>query len=272
MAAGVEACRAAAKGGADLALFPEMWSIGYRLPQTSGEEVERFLAKAVPENGTFTQCFANLAAETGMAIGITYLERAGEAVRNSLALYDRHGRKVLTYSKVHTCEWGVEGLFERGQRFTVAQLDTREGAVNVGAMICFDREFPESARVLMLQGAELILVPNACQMDIHRMSQLKGRAYENMTAVALTNYPRPFENGHSVLLSGMAYAADESILDMVLTECGEDETVALADLDLKALRQYREREVWGNAFRRPDLYSDLVSRDVKPPFMRQRSR
>ncbi len=51
-------------------------------------------------------------------------------------------------------------------------------------MICFDREFPESARILMLKGAELILVPNACPMEINRLSQLRGRAFENMIAVA----------------------------------------------------------------------------------------
>lgn len=55
-------------------------------------------------------------------------------------------------------------------------------------MICYDREFPESARVLMLKGAELILVPNACPIDPARFHQLAARAYENMTGVAMANY------------------------------------------------------------------------------------
>ena len=45
------------------------------------------------------------------------------------------------------------------------------GEVKVGAMICYDREFPESARIMMLKGAELILVPNACPMEINRLSR-----------------------------------------------------------------------------------------------------
>lgn len=74
-------------------------------------------------------------------------------------------------------------------------------------MICYDREFPESARLLMLKDAELILVPNACPMEINRLSQLRARAYENMTAVATCNYPAtvPDCNGGSSVFDGVAY-------------------------------------------------------------------
>lgn len=71
-----------------------------------------------------------------------------------------------------------------GEGFYVSQLDTEKGRIKVGAMICYDREFPESARILMLKGAELILVPNACPMEINRHSQLRTIAFENMTAIA----------------------------------------------------------------------------------------
>ena len=90
-------------------------------------------------------------------------------------------------------------------------LDTACGTVQVGAMICFDREFPESARILMLKGAELILVPNACPMEINRLSQLRGRAYENMLAIATCNYPEtvPDCNGGSSVFDGVAYLPEE---------------------------------------------------------------
>lgn len=55
-------------------------------------------------------------------------------------------------------------------------------------MICYDREFPESARILMLKGAEIILVPNACDMKPGRINQLSTRAFENMVGLAMTNY------------------------------------------------------------------------------------
>ena len=95
----------------------------------------------------------------------------------------RDGRCLLTYHKVHTCSFSLEALMEPGDRFATANFD----GVKMGVMICFDREFPESARELMLQGAELILVPNACPMDPARLAQLSTRAFENMTIMAMAN-------------------------------------------------------------------------------------
>ena len=123
-----------------------------------------------------------------MAIAVTYLERQDQAPRNTVTVFDRFGREALTYAKVHTCDFGDEKKLGRGDRFPVAQLDTAAGPVQVGAMICYDREFPESARLLMLAGAEIILVPNACPMELNRLTQLRARAFENMVGVATANY------------------------------------------------------------------------------------
>jgi predicted amidohydrolase len=123
-----------------------------------------------------------------MAIAITYLERWPEAPRNTVLLIDRFGRPVLKYAKVHTCDFSVEALLTPGTDFPVCTLDTESGTVHVGAMICYDREFPESARILMLNGAEIILVPNACDMNEIRLRQLSVRAFENMVGVAMANY------------------------------------------------------------------------------------
>ena len=109
-----------------------------------------------------------------MAIGITLLERFPGGPRNTLVLFDRFGRRALTYAKVHTCDFDAERALTPGEGFRVTDLDTPAGLVKVGAMICFDREFPESARILMLKGAELILTPNACPMEINRLAQLRG--------------------------------------------------------------------------------------------------
>ena len=52
-----------------------------------------------------------------------------------------------------------------GEAFDVCALEGSDGQVQVGAMICADREFPEAATALMLNGAELVVVPNACTWD-----------------------------------------------------------------------------------------------------------
>jgi len=95
-------------------------------------------------------------------------------------------------------------------------------------MICYDREFPESARILMLKGAEIILVPNACPMEINRVSQLRARAYENMVGIATVNYPEgvPDCNGHSTAFDGIAYRPDESgSRDTLIIEAVEREGI-----------------------------------------------
>jgi len=136
-------------------------------------------------------------------------------------------------------------------------------------MICFDREFPESARMLMLQGAELILTPNACTLDHHRLIQFRTRAYENMVGVAMTNYAAPQNNGHSVAFDAVAYPVpDGEPRDTLIVEAGEGEDVYLAAFDMDNIRAYRQREVWGNAFRRPRLYAMLTASEVEPPFVR----
>jgi predicted amidohydrolase len=139
-------------------------------------------------------------------------------------------------------------------------------------MICYDREFPETARILMLQGVELILVPNACEMEENRTGQLRARAYENMVGVALTNYAATPHFGHSVAFDGMAFTADGQSRDTTLVRAGEDEGVYIATFNLENLREYRAREKWGNAFRRPRYYHPLISPQVEPPFVRPEAR
>lgn len=266
---GLEYCRKAGRMGADIVLFPEMWSNGYRICDRPPEE---WIAEAIPAESGFVNSFGALAKELRAAIGVTFLERHEGGPRNSLVLFDRYGERKLTYAKVHTCDFGAERALCPGQNFFVTTLDTSCGEVKVGAMICYDREFPESARILMLKGAELILVPNACPMEINRLSQLRARAYENMVDIATCNYPAcvPDCNGGSSVFDGVAYLSEmEGSRDTCILQAGGEEGIFMAELDLERLREYREREVHGNAYRRPRKYSLLVDPKVDPPFIRE---
>ena len=144
----------------------------------------------------------------------------------------------------------------------MTELDLGDVTVKVGAMICFDREFPESARLLMLQGAELVLAPNACPMEINRLAALRTRAYENKMAVATCNYPagQPDCNGHSSLFDGIAWLGEDApARDMCVFQAPEEEGIYIAELDLDLLRGYREHEVMGDRYRRPETYGLLAA-------------
>ncbi|HEX2950468.1 MAG TPA: carbon-nitrogen hydrolase family protein [Armatimonadota bacterium] len=263
---GDDYCRRAARAGADIVLFPEMWNIGYMFPDQHLSE-RQWLAQAIDVGSPYFQHFRTLAKELNVAIAMTYLQQWSPRPRNAVSLIDRHGSIVLTYAKVHTCEFGAEAALTPGSDFPVAELDTAQGIVRVGAMICYDREFPESARMLMLNGAELILVPNACEMEDNRLMQLRTRAYENMLGIALANYAAPEENGHSVAFDGMAFA-DGASRDHMILQAGETEGKYLATFNLDRMRAYRENETWGNAYRRPRCYAALLDETVAPPFVR----
>lgn len=250
---GAAACRRAAEQGAEIALFPEMWSVGY----ANGFDP----ARAEPVDGPFVSRFRDLAAELGLAIGVTWLERwRGQAApRNSFALFDATGAFVLHYSKVHLAPWGPpDAACAPGAAFPVAALATREGPVAVGAMICFDREFPEAARVLALGGAELILVPNACKLDDPaspfrdvRLAQFRARAFENGVAVAMANYAAPEHDGRSC-----AYLPDGT----EIVRAGTAEDVVFAGIDLARVRRFRREEEGRVHARRPERYGAITRR------------
>ena len=257
--AGIEACRKAKAKGADIALFPEMWSSGYRIPQ----DAQSLNALALSQDSPFLASFRALAAELEMAIGITFLEAHTPRPLNSILVFDRHGKEVLHYSKVHTCAFEDERVLCGGDDFYVADLDCAGGTVKIGSMICFDREFPESARILMLKGAELILAPNACPMEINRLSALRTRAYENMLAVATCNYPegQPDCNGHSTLFDGVPWLPEEpGVRDMCVLEAPGNPGVYIAALDLDQLRRHRKNDVMGDPYRRPEVYGILLKK------------
>ena len=115
---GVEACQKAKDMGADIALFPEMWSNGYRIYDRPAEE---WMREAISAD---------------MAVGITLLEQYPGGPRNTLVLYDWNGQRMFTYAKVHTCDFSVERNLTPGEEFFVADLETEAGNVKVGAMIC----------------------------------------------------------------------------------------------------------------------------------------
>jgi predicted amidohydrolase len=233
---GLMALRAAKKNGADLALFPEMWQVGYE-PEWMQKR------HAISLEAEFIIAFKDEARDLGLAIAITYLGFGKKRPTNNLAIIDATGDIILDYAKVCICDFegGLERGLEPGTEFKVATLHTIAGAVEVGAMICLDREFPESARALAIKGAELIVTANAGSLysdpivrDV-RLQQFRSRAFENMVGVAIANYPRPKQDGHSA-----AFNVD----GCPLVIADEAEGIFFATFNIDAIRAWRCNEPW----------------------------
>ncbi len=126
---GARACALAKEKGADIALFPEMWSCGYRI---YGRPAAQWQAEAISLDSPFVPSFVHLAASLEMAIGVTLLESTIQP-RNTLVLFDRTGARKLVYAKVHTCDFGAEHYLTPGDDFSSAELDTAAAVPGKGS-------------------------------------------------------------------------------------------------------------------------------------------
>ncbi len=273
---GIQYIKEAKVLGADLVLFPEMWSHSYSPPfkgafdnpYDPAHETERksWLNSAISQHDDYLKEFGRAAKENQIGVLITSLSKGNIKPRNSAYLIDRNGEMILNYDKVHTCDFSLEGLLESGEQFKVCEFD----GIKLGIMICYDREFPESARILMLQGAEIILVPNACDMNPARLNQLSTRAFENMVGVAMANYPG--ENwGHSCAFGPIVFDDEGQYVDNTLLMADDKtEDIYLVEFDMDTIRDFRQAETWGNAYRKVKTYHQLLDKTVNEPFIRKR--
>ena len=270
----VQYIQEASSRGADLVLFPEMWSNGYAPPFAGAfdcpthpafeRERREWFENAVAIESDYVDAIRKTAARYRVGVCATFLSKSGEKFQNTAIIIDRSGKILLNYAKVHTCDFSLEKLLQHGSEFKVCEFE----GVQLGVMICYDREFPESARVLMLKGAEIILVPNACDMNPARVNQLSARAFENMVGIAMANYPGKGWGG-SCAFSPIVFDEEGNYQDNTIVSADDtSEDILIAEFDMDKIRAYREHETWGNAYRKPAAYSDLIRFEVKKPFIR----
>lgn len=263
IAVAADTCRQARAGGADIIVFPELWQTGYGPCPEAEPEREAWLAQAEPADGPYVTAFCRIAARHQLAVVTGFLRRAGTGPRNSAAVIDAAGAIVLLHDKVHLCDFTWEQHLEPGEGFDTAAVATRSGRIQLGVMTCFDREFPESARELTLAGAELVVVPNACLICDDTLGQLRSRAFENMIAVAMANYPLPDMNGRSCVFDGIAVEAGRPRDHQIFVADGRP-GLHLVDLDLPRIRRYRAEGIWQSSRRRPAAYRRLAGNNLMP--------
>ena len=247
----------AAEERADFVLFPELvLSAGYTLG-------ERFRTVAEPIPGPSTEAVAKLAREKGLNIIIGIAEKTERGhLYDSAVFIDKEGQIAGVYRKSHIYP-PTESIFERGKELPVFQTEFGP----VGILICYDLEFPETARILALQGAEIIFdlvadwpegVPGLPErvFDI----SFRSRALENRIVVAVSN-----RVGNDPDLKSYFYGLSRIIGTQgeILASADQNERMILAEVDLE--QASRERATY-NYFqnRRPELYKMLEQKGKGP--------
>ena len=245
--------REAAALGAQVALTPEVALTGF-----VGGEAERRMAEPIP--GPSTDRFAELARELGVYVLLGLSELRDGDVLNATAVISRTGDLMGVMRKVHINKFETGGGWRNGSAFPVWSIQTDSGVMTAGVMICYDREVPEAARILMLKGADLVFNPLACgcpTVDIHRCL-LRTRAFENEAFILVVNHAAPRQNGHSLFID---FRGD------IVGELGEAEGLLMCEADLDALGGHRAKGIYGPHHRRPDLYGLLTdpAGQIHPP-------
>lgn len=252
----IVAMKEASENHADILLLPECFVTGYDLPMT--------YEKCVADDDISIIKICENAKKYQIGVVLTAFTKGKKQPQNSAFVIDKLGNILMKYSKVHTCDFADERTVESGSEFKVCELE----GIQLGIMICYDREYPESARILMLKGAEVILVPNDCGSMQPRIKALSTRAYENMVAVAMAN-PNGENAGCSCAYSPICWDRNGNCVDnTVLLADANTEGIFYAEFDMEAIREYRSREMLGNTFRKVDAYSQLLSKEIKKPFIR----
>ncbi len=251
--------REAAAGGASVVVLPELFEGPY-FPKTKDEGL-RDRARPAADH-PMIKAMSRVAAECSVVLPLSFFEREGRRCFNTVATIDADGSCLGLYRKTHIPEGpGYEEsfYFDPGPNAPVA-LATKY--MKLGVSICWDQWYPECARLLALDGAELIVYPSAIGSEPGRAGVdtkdpwrrvMTGHAVANSIPVAAANRTGN-ENGQTFY--GHSFICDHR--GAVLAELGPDEEgVALAELDLDEIVEYRD---WFGLLRgrRPELYSGLA--------------
>lgn len=262
--------REAASNGANLILLPELFErpyfcqekrydyYDYALPLTENPAIRRFQA---------------VAGELGVVIPVSFYERDVQRLFNSIAMIDADGSILGVYRKTHIPD---DHFYQEKFYFTPGDTgfkvwDTRFGKIGVG--ICWDQWFPEAARCMALDGAELLFYPTAigsepvleCDSMPHWQRCMQGHAAANLVPVIAANRigtetvtpdSENQQQSSSLTFYGSSFIADNT---GALVECADrtSDTVLLHTFDLDELRDMRLS--WG-VFRdrRPEMYGRIA--------------
>lgn len=235
---------------ADLLVLPELFTSGYFFHSRADL---RSVAEPIPE-GPSTQALMSWASETGTTLVAGLAEQEGEHLYNSSVLVRPDGR-VETYRKVHLF-YEETRLFTPGDLgFPVFDVTTRDGTTyTLGMMVCFDWYFPEAARSLAVQGADVIAHPSNLVLP-HCPDSMPIRARENhLFTITANRYGTEQKGGEELTFIGMSEICDPQgeILHRA-DRTGDD--VTTVSFDPKAARDRKINEmndVLGD--RRPETY------------------
>jgi len=257
--------RAAAARGAQIVLLQELFETPYFCKDQITDLFE--LARPVEDHPTVAR-MQELARALKVVLPVSIFERANNAHYNTVVVIDADGEQLGLYRKSHIPDGpGYQEKFYFSPGDTGFKTwDT--AYATIGVAICWDQWFPECARSMALQGAELLLYPTAIGSEPndgahnsadHWQRVMQGHAAANMMPVIASNRIG-HERGKACALDFYGRSFIAGAQGEILASAGDQEAVLLQSFDLATLRKHRAG--WGLfRDRRPDLYATLMTLD-----------
>jgi N-carbamoylputrescine amidase len=256
----------AADDGAQIILLQELFETPYFCIDEQEKHFD--LSHSLEQQPTIERLQA-IAREREIVLPISFFESAGQAFYNSIAVVDADGSVVGHYRKTHIPDApGYQEKFYFSPGDTGFQtIQTRYA--RIGVAICWDQWFPEAARAMVLQGAELLLYPTAIGSEIatpeldskdHWQTVMRGHAAANIVPVIASNRIGTEKSGDlEMTFYGSSFITDHRGA-IVESADRTSETLLTADFDLEEIGKYRR--AWGIfRDRRPETYRSLLSLD-----------
>jgi deaminated glutathione amidase len=175
--------REAAGQGAQLVITPEGFLEGYvaNVSQNKGLTEKAYREVVEPIDGPALTRLRKLAEELDIYLAVGFAELREGRAYNSLVVLSPDGETTLHYSKSHTLD--DEPYNTHGDAFPVAETPLGRW----GALICYDRQLPETARILSIKGAQLLIVPAWGSYNDMNTAMMRTRALENSVYVAFVH-------------------------------------------------------------------------------------
>ncbi|MCB1390201.1 MAG: N-carbamoylputrescine amidase [Rhodobacteraceae bacterium] len=260
----------AAEQGAQVILPSELFETPYFCKVANPRY--RDLARPAHDHPTI-DTFRRFARAARVVVPVSFYEKAGEGLYNSLAVIDADGEVLGVYRKCHIPQFD-------GYRESDYFLPSPDGPkvwttryLRLGTGICWDQWFPELARSMALMGAEVLVYPTAIGSEpvltdwdsaAQWRAAMLGHAATNLVPVMAANrIGAETDDGVTLTFYGTSFICDQRA--RVVAEAGrEDEAIVIATLDLDQAAQ--DRAAWGTfQTRRPRHYARVVETPAGPP-------
>lgn len=259
----IEMVRSAKREGADVVLLQELFGGDYFCQE---ERYENFALAEEEGKSRLLKTFSALAKEQEVVLPVSFFERDGNCYYNSLVCFDKDGRKIGLYRKIHipTGECYEEKFYFRPGDRGFQVFPTKDG-YNLGIAICWDQWYLETGRILTLKGADFLLFPTAIGSEPvlksdtsrHWTNALCGQAALNIVPVIASNrIGTETASSSSMTFYGSSLLTDEE--GTILRQASRDkEEILLCSYDVDAIRA--KRRTWGIfRDRRTDTYGDIL--------------